>query len=337
MRMKVGFDNEKYLREQSAEIRRRAEQYGKLYLEFGGKLTNDNHAARCLPGYDPNVKLRLLQSLGDQAELVLCIYAGDIEAKKTRADYGTTYEEETLKLINEMKSYDVSVRGVVITRFDGHPSARAFAKVLEDAGVAVFYHYPIKGYPNDLDTIVSDSGYGRNDYIPTERPIVVVTGPGPGSGKFATCLTMLYHEVERGNKAGYAKFETFPVWDLHLMHPLNVAYEAATLELNDEILVDPHHFLAHDEIRVNYNRDIEAYPILREIWERMMGEACPYRSPTDMGVNRLSSGIVNDVVVRSACREECVRRYERVKADFDAGKVGMDMLARALTAMAKAD
>ncbi len=337
MRMKVGFDNDKYLREQSEEIRRRAAQYGKLYLEFGGKLTNDNHAARCLPGYDPNVKLRLLQSLGDQAELVLCIYAGDIEAKKTRADYGTTYEEETLKLINEMKSYDVSVRGVVITRFDGHPSARAFAKVLEEAGVSVFYHYPIKGYPNDLDTIVSDSGYGRNDYIPTERPIVVVTGPGPGSGKFATCLTMLYHEVARGNKAGYAKFETFPVWDLHLMHPLNVAYEAATLELNDEILIDPHHFLAHDEIRVNYNRDVEAYPILREIWERMMGEACPYRSPTDMGVNRLSSGIVNDVVVRSACREECVRRYERVKADFDAGKVSMDMLARALTAMAKAD
>lgn len=336
-KMKTGFDNDKYIREQTAEIRRRAGRYDKLYLEFGGKLMNDNHAARCLPGYDPNVKLRLLQSLGDQAELVLCIYAGDIEAKKTRADYGTTYEEETLKLINAMKEYGVSVRGVAITRFDGHPAARAFAKVLEDAGVSVFYHYPIKGYPNDLDTIVSDSGYGRNDYIPTEKPIVVVTGPGPGSGKFATCLTMLYHEVKRGKKAGYAKFETFPVWNLPLTHPLNVAYEAATLELKDENQIDPHHFLAYDEIRVNYNRDVEAYPILREIWERMMGEECPYRSPTDMGVNRIASGIVNDVVVRAASREECVRRYERVKADFDAGKAGMDMLARALTAMAKAD
>jgi len=246
---KYGFDNEKYLREQSAEIKRRAEKYGKLYLEFGGKLMNDNHAARCLPGYDPNVKLRLLQMLGDKAELVLCIYAGDIEAKKMRADYGTTYEEETLKLVGAMKERGITVRGVAITRFDGHPTARAFAKVLEDAGVPVFYHYPIKGYPNDLDTIVSDSGYGRNDYIPSEKPIVVVTGPGPGSGKFATCLTMLYHEVKRGNKAAYAKFETFPVWDLQLMHPLNVAYEAATLELKDENQIDPHHFLAYGEPR----------------------------------------------------------------------------------------
>ncbi|MCQ2367714.1 MAG: DUF1846 domain-containing protein [Kiritimatiellae bacterium] len=335
--MKIGFDNEKYLQEQAAEIKSRAAKYGKLYLEFGGKLMNDNHAARCLPGYDPNVKLRLLQSLGDDAELVLCIYAGDIEAKKMRADYGTTYEEETLKLIAAMKEYGISVRGVAITRFDGHPTARAFAKTLEEKGVDVFYHYPIKGYPNDLNTIVSDSGYGRNDYIPTSKPIVVVTGPGPGSGKFATCLTMLYHEVKRGNKAAYAKFETFPVWNLPLMHPVNVAYEAATLELKDENQIDPHHFLAHGEIRVNYNRDVEAYPILREIWERMMGEECPYKSPTDMGVNRIASGIVNDVVVRAASREECQRRYERVKNDFDQGKADMSMLARALTVLAKAD
>ncbi len=334
---KYGFDNERYLDAQRAEILKRAEKFDKLYLEFGGKLTNDNHAARCLPGYDPNVKMRLLQSLGDKAEMVLCIYAGDIEEKKLRADYGTTYEEETLKLIAAMKEYGISVRGVAITRFDGHPAARAFAKVLEDAGVPVFYHYPIKGYPNDIDTIVSDSGYGRNDYIPTDKPIVVVTGPGPGSGKFATCLTMLYHEVKRGRRAAYAKFETFPVWDLQLMHPLNVAYEAATLELKDENQIDPHHFLAYDEMRVNYNRDIEAYPILREIWERMMGEKCPYKSPTDMGVNRISTGIVNDTIVRAASREECVRRYERVKADFDAGRVGMDMLARALSVMARAD
>ncbi|MBR4603214.1 MAG: DUF1846 family protein [Kiritimatiellae bacterium] len=338
MRMKNGFDNDKYLSEQGAEIRRRAEKYGKLYLEFGGKLTNDNHAARCLPGYDPNVKLRLLQSLGDQAELVLCIYAGDIEAKKKRADYGTTYEEETLKLINVMREHGISVRGVAITRFDGHPTARAFAKTLEDGGVAVFYHYPIKGYPNDLETIVSEDGYGRNDYIPTDKPIVVVTGPGPGSGKFATCLTMLYHEVKRGNRAAYAKFETFPVWNLPLMHPLNVAYEAATLDLHDENQIDPHHYLAYGgEMRVNYNRDIDAYPILREIWERMMGEECPYRSPTDMGVNRIASGIVNDVVVRAASREECLRRYERVMADFQAGRADMQMLARALSVMAKAD
>ena len=226
---------------------------------------------------------------------------------------------------------------MAITRFDGHPSARSFAKVLEDAGVSVFYHYPIKGYPNDLDTIVSDSGYGRNDYIPTDKPIVVVTGPGPGSGKFATCLTMLYHEVKKGKQAGYAKFETFPVWNLPLMHPLNVAYEAATLELKDENQIDPHHFLAYGEMRVNYNRDIEAYPILREIWERMMGEGCPYKSPTDMGVNRIASGIVNDIIVRAASREECVRRYERVKGDFDEGKANMAMLARALSVMAKAD
>jgi uncharacterized protein (UPF0371 family) len=298
---------------------------------------DDNHAARCLPGYDPNVKLRLLQKLGDQAELVLCIYAGDIEQKKRRADFGTTYEEETLNLINSMKEFDISVRGVVITRFDGHPSTRQFAKNLEDAGVPVFHHYPIHGYPNDLETIVSDSGYGRNDYIPTEKPIVVVTGPGPGSGKFATCLTMLYHEVMRGRKASYAKFETFPVWNLPLTHPLNVAYEAATLELKDQIMIDPHHFLSYGEVSVNYNRDIEGYPILRAIWERMMGEVCPYKSPTDMGVNRISSGIVNDMVVRSASREECVRRYKRIKSDFDAGKASMDMLARALTAMAKAD
>lgn len=335
--MKLGFDNDRYLREQSAEILRRARKYDKLYLEFGGKLMNDNHAARCLPGYDRNVKLRLLQNLADRAELVLCVYAGDIETKKKRADYGTTYEEETLKLVSAMKEYGISVRGVVITRFDGHPAARAFARTLETAGVNVFYHYPIKGYPNDLETIVSDSGYGRNDYIPTEKPIVVVTGPGPCSGKFATCLTMLYHEVKRGQRAGYAKFETFPVWDLPLTHPLNVAYEAATLELKDENQIDPHHFLAYGEMRVNYNRDIEAYPILRAIWERMMDGPCPYKSPTDMGVNRLSRGIVNDVVVRAASREECVRRYERVKADFDAGKSGMDMLARALTTMAKAD
>ena len=258
--MKLGFDNDRYLREQSAEILRRARKYDKLYLEFGGKLMNDNHAARCLPGYDRNVKLRLLQNLADRAEIVLCVYAGDIETKKKRADYGTTYEEETLKLVAAMKEYGISVRGVVITRFDGHPAARAFAKTLETAGVNVFYHYPIKGYPNDLETIVSDSGYGRNDYIPTEKPIVVVTGPGPCSGKFATCLTMLYHEVKRGQRAGYAKFETFPVWDLPLMHPLNVAYEAATLELKDENQIDPHHFLAYGEMRVNYNRDVRPTP-----------------------------------------------------------------------------
>ena len=333
----TGFDNEKYLSDQSAEIRRRAAQYGKLYLEFGGKLMKDNHAARCLPGYDPDVKLRLLQSLGDQAELVLCIYAGDIEAKKRRADYGTSYEEETLNLIDAMKERTISVRGVVITRFDGHPSARAFAKVLEDRGVSVFYHYPIKGYPNDLDTIVSDSGYGRNDYIPTEKPIVVVTGPGPGSGKFATCLTMLYHETRQGRPAGYAKFETFPVWNMPLAHPLNVAYEAATLELEDVNEIDPHHWTAHHQMAVNYNRDVDAYPILREIWERMMHQSCPYKSPTDMGVNRIASGIVDDYAVREASRQECRRRLDRVLADLEAGKCGMDRLARALSCIAKAE
>ena len=335
---RIGFDNEKYLREQTEEILARQRMFGsKLYLEFGGKLMWDYHAARVLPGYDPNVKLRLLQKLKDHVDIVLCIYAGDIERKKMRADFGISYDADALRLIDDLRAWGLSVRAVVITRFDGQPAAIQFRNKLERRGVRVYCHRSTRGYPTDIDTVVSEEGYGAAEYVETERPIVVVTGPGPGSGKFATCLTMLYHEVKRGNKADYAKFETFPVWNLPLMHPLNVAYEAATLELKDENQIDPHHFLAYGEIRVNYNRDVEAYPILREIWERMMGEECPYRSPTDMGVNRIASGIVNDVVVRAASREECVRRYERVKADFDEGRADMNMLARALTVMAKAD
>ena len=239
--MKIGFDNEKYLTEQSEEIRRRAAKYGKLYLEFGGKLMNDFHAARCLPGYDPNVKLRLLQSLKDQAEILLCIYAGDIEHKKMRADFGISYADDALKLIDDLKRLGLLFRGVVITRYTGQVAAQQFRQRLENRGIKVYFHYVTQGYPADVETIVSEAGYGKNEYVPTERPIVVVTAPGPGSGKFATCLSQIYHEYRHGKKAAYSKFETFPVWNMPLEHPLNVAYEAATIDLKDCNMIDPYH------------------------------------------------------------------------------------------------
>ena len=260
--MKIGFDNEKYLREQGDEIRRRAAKLGKLYLEFGGKLMNDFHAARCLPGYDPNVKLRLLQSLKDQAEIILAIYAGDIEHKKMRADFGISYADDALKLIGDLKALGLLVRGVVITRYTGEIAAQQFRKRLEGQGISVWYHYVTQGYPADVETIVSEAGYGKNEYVPVERPIVVVTAPGPGSGKFATCLSQIYHEYKRGFRAGYAKFETFPVWNLPLEHPLNVAYEAATIDLKDCNMIDPYHLQAYGKTTVNYNRDVDAYPLL---------------------------------------------------------------------------
>ena len=316
--MKLGFDNEKYLKEQSEEIRRRAGKYGRLYLEFGGKLINDFHAARCLPGYDPNVKLRLLQSLKDQAEVILCLFSGDIERKKMRADFGISYADDAMKLIDDLTALGLLVRGVVITRFAGQPAAEQFRTRLENRGVGVWYHYPTQGYPADVETIVSDRGYGKNEYVPTERPIVVVTAPGPGSGKFATCLSQIYHESRQGRKAGYSKFESFPVWNMPLEHPLNVAYEAATIDLRDFNMIDPYHLQAYGQTTVNYNRDVEAYPLLKAIWTQMSGE-CPYRSPTDMGVNRIGFGIVDDGVVCEASRQEVIRRYFRVVCDFANG------------------
>ncbi|MBR2839018.1 MAG: DUF1846 domain-containing protein [Kiritimatiellae bacterium] len=327
--MKLGFDNERYLKEQSEEIRRRASKYGRLYLEFGGKLMNDFHAARCLPGYDPNVKLRLLQSLKDQAEVILCLYAGDIERKKMRADFGISYADDALKLIDDLRSLGLLVRGVVITRYQEQHAVKQFRAKLEHRGVRVYYHYKTAGYPADVDTIVSDMGYGKNEYVKTERPIVVVTAPGPGSGKFATCLAQIYHEYRMGNFAGYAKFESFPVWNLPLDHPLNIAYEAATIDLHDKNMLDPYHKEAYGKDTVNYNRDVDAFPLLVAIWQKMTKGACPYRSPTDMGVNRIGFGIVDDEVVRNASKQEIIRRFLRYQCAFAEGSTDRDMVERA--------
>ena len=289
--MKIGFDNDKYLKEQSEEIRRRAGKYGRLYLEFGGKLMNDFHAARCLPGYHPNVKLRLLQSLKDQAEVILCIYSGDIEKKKMRADFGISYADDALKLIDDLTALGLPVRGVVITRYEGQLAAQQFSKKLESRGVKCYFHGKTLGYPADVDTVVSEEGYGKNPYVPVERSIVVVTAPGPGSGKFATCLNQIYHEYRQGKVAGYSKFESFPVWNLPLHHPLNIAYEAATIDLKDKNMIDPYHLAAYGKTTVNYNRDVDAYPLLKAIWEKMTKGECPYKSPTDMGVNRIIESV----------------------------------------------
>ena len=333
--MKIGFDNEKYLSEQSEEIRRRAAKYGKLYLEFGGKLMNDFHAARCLPGYDPNVKLRLLQSLKDQAEIILCIYAGDIEHKKMRADFGISYADDALKLIDDLKRLGLLFRGVVITRYTGQVAAQQFRQRLENRGIKVYFHYVTQGYPADVETIVSEAGYGKNEYVPTERPIVVVTAPGPGSGKFATCLSQIYHEHRHGKKAAYSKFETFPVWNMPLEHPLNVAYEAATIDLKDCNMIDPYHLQAYGKTTVNYNRDVDAFPLLRAIWEKMTGGECPYKSPTDMGVNRIGFGIIDDAVVQEASKQEVIRRDFRYMTDFALGTTDRDSVARADALMQK--
>lgn len=317
----IGFDNDKYLLEQTAEIQHRAEQNGnKLYIEFGGKLINDLHAARVLPGYDPNVKIRLLQKLKDKAEIILCIFAGDIERQKIRADYGVSYDTETLKLIDALRAWDLLVRAVVITRFSSQCAAEQFRARLERRNIKVYCHKVTQGYPSDITSIVSPKGYGSNKYIETERPIVVVTGPGPGSGKLATCLTQLYHDRIAGRSSGYAKFETFPVWNLPLEHPVNVAYEAATADLKDANMVDPYHLQAYDKIAINYNRDIDSYPLLRAIWERMTNEPCPYKSPTDMGVNRLTTGITADNLVQEAARQEVIRRYFRHLCEFYVGQ-----------------
>jgi len=334
--MKVGFDNEKYLAEQTEEILRRAEQNGnKLYLEFGGKLMQDMHAARILPGYDPNVKLRLLQKLQDKAEILLCIFAGDIECKKMRADFGISYESDALRLIDGLTGLGLKVRGVVITRFAGQHPAQQFKARLEHRGIKVYLHHVTQGYPADVETIVSEQGYGANEFVETERPIVVVTGPGPGSGKLATCLTQLYHEHKLGRTAGYAKFETFPVWNLPLDHPVNVAYEAATADLKDFNMVDPYHLQAYDKVSINYNRDVAAFPLLRAIWEKMTNDACPYKSPTDMGVNKIAFGIIDDEVVCEASKQEVIRRYFRHLCEYTAGQSDKETVDRVAELMTK--
>jgi len=336
MAEKIGFDNEKYLEEQSAEILKRVERFqGKLYLEFGGKLLYDYHASRVLPGFDPNVKMRLLQRLKDKINVILCIYAGDIERKKMRADFGITYDADSLKTIDDFKEWGIDVNAVVITRCSGQPSARAFKNKLERRGVKVYTHQYTKGYPTDVDLIVSDEGYGSNEYIPTNKPIVIVTGPGPGSGKLGTCLGQLYHEYRKGFKVGYAKFETFPIWNLPLSKKVNIAYEAATVDLKDVNLIDSHHLEAYGETTVNYNRDIEAFPLLRKIIEKITGEESFYKSPTDMGVNRVGFGITDDSVVQEASHQEIIRRYFRCAVEYAMGFVDKEILERAELIMEK--
>lgn len=325
----IGFDNEKYLTEQTAAIKERVARFSdKLYLEFGGKLLFDFHASRVLPGFDPNVKMRLLQGLRDKAEVILCIYAGDIERKKMRADFGITYDADALKLIDDLEDRGVPVRAVVITRYEEQPAAATFKAQLEHRGVQVHTHRFTKGYPTDVDTVVSDRGYGANSYIDTEKPIVVVTGPGPGSGKLATCLSQLYHDYRRGLQSGYAKFETFPIWNLPLKHPVNAAYEAATAEMKDVNQIDHFHLEAYGESTVNYNRDIEAFPLLRRIIEKITGGDSFYASPTDMGVNRAGFGIVDDDVVQAAGGQEIVRRYFRYACEHSMGLVDRESVER---------
>jgi len=326
---RVGFDNERYLKEQSAAILERVAKFdNKLYLEFGGKLLFDLHAARVLPGFDPNVKMRLLQKLKDKADILLCIYAGDIERKKVRADFGITYDVDALKLIDDLADWDIEVLAVVITRFSDQPAARIFKNRLERRGIRVYTHAYTKGYPTDVDTIVSDQGYGANQCIETRKPLVVVTGPGPGSGKLATCLSQLYHDHKAGVHSGYAKFETFPIWNIPLKHPVNVAYEAATADIRDFNLIDPFHLEAYGVTAINYNRDVEVFPVLRRILERITGGKPMYQSPTDMGVNRAGFAITDDAAVRDAASQEIIRRFFRYSCEYAMGLTDHETVQR---------
>lgn len=326
--MKIGFDHEKYITEQSQYILERVNNYDKLYLEFGGKLISDLHAKRVLPGFDENAKIKLLQTLKDKAEIIICVYAGDIERNKIRGDFGITYDMDVLRLIDDLKGYGLEVNSVVITRYDHQPATTVFIKKLERQNIKVYTHKAIKGYPTDVDTIVSDEGYGINPYIETSKPIVVVTAPGPGSGKLATCLNQLYHEHRLGKSAGYSKFETFPVWNLPLKHPVNIAYEAATVDLKDSNMMDYFHYDAYNVPAVNYNRDLEMFPVIRRIIERITGTESIYKSPTDMGVNRIGFGIIDDEVVREAALQEIIRRSFKTECEFKKGQVDFDAVQR---------
>ena len=318
--MKIGFDNAKYLQMQSQHIRERIAQFdNKLYLEFGGKLFDDYHASRVLPGFEPDSKLQMLLQLKEQAEIVIVISAQDIISSKVRGDYGITYDLDVLRLIDAFQGMGLFVGSVCVTMYTAAPEVEAFEHKLNSVGVRTFRHYKIPGYPNDVARIVSDEGYGKNDYIETQRPLVVITAPGPGSGKMATCLSQLYHEHKRGVKAGYAKFETFPIWNLPLKHPVNLAYEAATADLNDVNMIDPFHLEAYGVTTVNYNRDVEIFPVLNAIFEKIQGKS-PYKSPTDMGVNMAGNCIVDDEVCRAASRMEILRRYYTAKTELVQGK-----------------
>lgn len=333
------FDNERYLAEQTAAILERVEQYhGKLYLEFGGKLTFDFHAARVLPGYDPNVKMRLLQGLRDEIEVVFCVYSQDLERGRIRGDFGITYDLATLRAIDDLRDWGIATSALVLTRYREGAACERLAQQVRMKDIPVYLHTEIPGYPNDVDLVVSEEGYGRNPYIETQAPIVVVTGTGPGSGKMSTCLSQLYHDHRRGLSSGYAKFETFPIWNLPIEHPVNVAYEAATADLGDIVMLDPFHLEAHGEKAVNYNRDIENFPVLKAIIDRIAednGERVPYQSPTDMGVNRAAAGIVDDARVREASTQEVIRRYFRHARELTQGLCGPEVVRRAEQLMAR--
>ncbi|WP_291565886.1 MULTISPECIES: DUF1846 domain-containing protein [unclassified Clostridium] len=326
--MKIGFDHKKYLEEQSKYILERVNNYDKLYLEFGGKLLFDLHAKRVLPGFDENAKIKLLHKLKEKVEVVICVYAGDIERNKIRGDFGITYDVDVLRLIDDLRAYELDVNSVVITRYEGQPATTVFINKLERRGIKVYKHRETKGYPTDVDTIVSDEGYGKNPYIETSKPIVVVTAPGPGSGKLATCLSQLYHEYKQGKVAGYSKFETFPVWNVPLKHPLNIAYEAATVDLKDVNMIDSFHVDAYNKIAVNYNRDIETFPVLKRIIEKITGEESVYKSPTDMGVNRVGFGIIDDEVIKEASKQEVIRRYFKTGCEYKKGYVDKETFQR---------
>ena len=334
--MRHGFDNEKYLDLQSSHIKERIEQFGgKLYLEFGGKLFDDYHASRVLPGFAPDSKFRMLERIADDVEILIAINANDIEKNKVRSDLGITYDEDCLRLMDKFRARGFYVGGVVITRFANQPSAEVFRQRLLELGVPVALHYPIPGYPHDIDAIASEEGFGKNDFVETTRPLVVVTAPGPGSGKMATCLSQLYHEHERGVAAGYAKFETFPVWNLPLTHPVNIAYEAATVDLDDANIIDPFHLEAYNKTSVNYNRDVEAFPVLRAMLERILGTS-PYKSPTDMGVNMVGFAICDDDACRDASRMEIVRRYFHAVEALKRTGQGAEQVARLKSLMQQA-
>ena len=324
--LRVGFDNEKYLHMQSERIKERIGQFGgKLYLEFGGKLFDDYHASRVLPGFKPDSKINMLLQLKEDAEIVIVINAGDIEKNKVRGDLGITYDADVLRLIDAFRGYGLYVGSVVLTQFNGQASAAAYEKKLESLGIRVYKHYPIEGYPANIPHIVSEEGFGKNDYIETEHSLVVITAPGPGSGKMATCLSQLYHENKRGVKAGYAKFETFPIWNIPLRHPVNLAYEAATADLNDVNMIDPFHLEAYGETTINYNRDVEVFPVLNAMFEQIYG-ASPYKSPTDMGVNMAGKCIFDDEAVCAAAKTEIIRRYYKALCDYRKGDLSDEVI-----------
>lgn len=325
---KIGFDPQRYIEEQSKFILERVNDYDKLYLEFGGKLIGDKHAKRVLPGFDEDAKIKLLQKLKDQAEIIITVYAGDIERNKIRGDYGITYDMDVFRQIDELRGYGLSVNSVVITRYNDQPSTKVFISKLERRNIKVYTHVAIPGYPSDVEKIVSEEGYGLNTYIKTTKPIVVVTAPGPNSGKLATCLNQLYHEYKLGNHAGYSKFETFPVWNLPLKHPVNVAYEAATVDLKDVNMMDYFHFEKYNVVSVNYNRDLEMFPVVKRSIEKITGKESVYQSPTDMGVNRVGFGITDDEVIREASRQEIIRRNFITECDYKKGIIEEDILNR---------